>query len=146
MADSTSPNGSGAGVIIYHCICTQIVAATTTSFEQLPKRQTDGTAIATSGTFGSASKPTLSVQGLSADSTAVVLKLDDGFEKRYAVRCDRCGLTAGYRLDKSQFTGSEIDTGPNEDVLYLLPGGLMTTEEMRGGKDMAKEVELVAAG
>lgn len=146
MADSTSPNGSGACVTVYHCICTQIVAGTTTPLQQLPKRQVDGTAITTSGTFGGASKPTLSVQGLSTDSTAVVLKLEDGFEKRYAVRCDRCGLTAGYRLDKSQFIGSENETGPNEDVLYVLQGGLMTTEEMRGGKDMGKEVELVAAG
>lgn len=41
----------------------------------------------------------------------------------------------GYQLDKSQFEGVE-EQGRREDVVYLLPGGLMTTKEMAAGKDM----------
>lgn len=88
------------------------------------------------------------MQALSADPVASVLKLDDGFEKRFSVRCNRCGLAAGYHLDKSQFTGSESESGPKTDVLYVLPGGLLTTEEMREGKSMESEVgkvEMVVA-
>jgi hypothetical protein len=140
-----STSGSDPGVIIHHCLCAQVIAGTTTSIEKLPKRQSDGTLIATSGNFGSESKPVLSVQGLTTDQTAVVIRLDDGFEKRYPARCDRCGLMAGYRLDKSQTTGKEQSTGPDDSVLYILPGGLMTTEDLEAGKDMSKHVEAIGA-
>lgn len=83
------------------------------------------------------------MQALSVDEKPTVLKLDDGFEKRYAVRCTRCGLAAGYHLDRSQFSGSESETGPRTDVVYILPGGLMTTAEMREGRSMVSEIEKV---
>ena len=146
----SNPNGpststtSSANIITYHCLCTQLSLATTTPLESLPKRQIDAAAIATSGDFASASKPSLTMQALSVDDKPTVLKLDDGFEKRYAVRCNRCGLAAGYHLDKSQFAGSESESGPRIDVVYILPGGLMTTAEMREGRNMEAEVENVA--
>lgn len=80
------------------------------------------------------------MQALTTDTAATVLKLDDGFEKRYPVRCARCGLAAGYFLDASAFAGREGEVGPRRDVLYVLPGGLMTTEEMREGRRMEAEV------
>ena len=80
------------------------------------------------------------MQALSADEKATIVKLEDGFEKRYAVRCTRCGLAAGYQLDKSQFPGTESQDGPRTDVVYILPGGLMTTEEMKEGRSMEAEV------
>ena len=88
------------------------------------------------------------MQALSVDDKATVLRLDDGYEKRYAVRCTRCGLAAGYQLDKSQSSGTESQSGPRSDVVYILPGGLLTTEEMREGRSMDAEVgkvEIVAA-
>ena len=83
------------------------------------------------------------MQALSVDDKPTILKLDDGFEKRYAARCTRCGLAAGYQLDKSQFSGSESQDGPRTDVVYILPGGLLTTEEMREGRSMEAEIEKV---
>ena len=142
-APSTSTT-SPANILTYHCLCTQLSLATTAPLEALPKRQLDAAAIATCGDFASASEPTLTMQALSLDDKATVLKLDDGFEKRYAVRCTRCGLAAGYHLDKSQFSGSESETGPRTDVVYILPGGLLTTEEMREGRSMEAEVGKVA--
>lgn len=53
----------------------------------------------------------------------------------YMQRCGRCTIVVGYQLDKSQFM-SEKEEGRKEDVLFVLPGGLMTTEEMKAGKDM----------
>jgi hypothetical protein len=135
-ASTTNP----ANILTYHCLCTQLSLATTIPLESLPKRQLDGAAIATNGDFASALKPTLTMQALSVDDSATILKLDDGFEKRYAVRCTRCGLAAGYQLDKSQFGGTESQIGPRTDVVYILPGGLLTTEEMREGRSMEAEV------
>ena len=149
-AQEPNPNGpststtSPANIFTYHCLCTQLSLATTASLESLPKRQLDAAAIATLGDFASASKPTLTMQALSVDDKAAVLKLDDGFEKRYAVRCTRCGLAAGYHLDKGQFGGTESQSGPRTDVVYILPGGLLTTEEMREGRSMDAEVGKVA--
>jgi hypothetical protein len=108
--------------------------------EDMPKRQLDAAAIATCGDFDSAARPSLTMQALSVDGEPTVLKLDDGFEKRYAVRCNRCGLAAGYQLDKSHISGSESASGPRGDVVYILPGGLLTTEEMREGRSMEAEV------
>jgi len=34
--------------------------------------------------------------------------------------------------------------GRREDAVYLLPGGLMSTEEMVGGKDMASNITFEA--
>ncbi|KAM0712115.1 hypothetical protein Q7P37_011209 [Cladosporium fusiforme] len=137
--EPTKPT-SPANIFTYHCLCTQLSLATTTPLEDLPRRQLDAAAIATVGDFASPAKPTLTMQALSADTTATVLKLDDGFEKRYPVRCNRCGLGAGYHLDKSQFAGSESESGPKTDVVYVLPGGLMLTEEMREGRNMESEI------
>jgi len=145
-AQETNPNGpststtNSANILTYHCLCTQLSLATTAPLESMPKRQIDAAAIATCGDFASASRPTLTMQALSVDDSATILKLDDGFEKRYAVRCTRCGLAAGYQLDKSQFSGTETQTGPRTDVVYILTGGLLTTEEMREGRSMEAEV------
>jgi hypothetical protein len=125
-----------ANILTYHCLCTQLSLATTAPLETLPKRQIDAAAIATCGDFAAPTKPSLTMQALSADEKAIIVKLEDGFEKRYAVRCTRCGLAAGYHLDKSQLSGTDGQDGPRTDVVYILPGGLMTTEEMKDGRSM----------
>lgn len=53
---------------------------------------------------------------------------DTGFEKRYLQRCGRCNLAVGYQLDWAQYGGDR--TGRRDDVVYLIPGGFMTTSEM----------------
>lgn len=129
---STSNTTTQANITTYHCLCTQLSLATTQPLSTLPKRTLDGSLIATAGDFASTlPKPVLTLQALTTDTAATVLRLDDGFEKRYSVRCERCGLAAGYFLDASAFAGREGEVGPRRDVLYVLPGGLMTTEELR---------------
>ena len=140
MATYQNTPSNPANILTYHCLCTQLSLATTAPLETLPKRQIDAAAIATCGDFAASTKPSLTMQALSADEKATIVKLEDGFEKRYAVRCTRCGLAAGYQLDKSQFPGTESQDGPRTDVVYILPGGLMTTEEMKEGRSMEAEV------
>jgi len=73
------------------------------------------------------------------DRNPVVIRSKDGFEKRYLQRCGRCRLVVGYQLDKSQYEG-EDEVGRKEDVVYLLPGGLLDTDEMVAGKDMTGSI------
>jgi len=51
----------------------------------------------------------------------------------------------GYQLDWGQYadadTGTSERTGRRENVVYLLPGGLLSTEEMFEGRDMAPHIE-----
>lgn len=84
------------------------------------------------------------------DFPCLILKLDDGFEKRYPVQCPRCGVCFAYQLDGSQWVenGNEREkekekeddvrrTGRRCDVLYVLREGLVRTEDVivGGGGD-----------
>ena len=62
------------------------------------------------------------------ERTAEIMTSDNGFEKRYLQRCGRCNLAVGYQLDWAQFGGDR--TGRRDDVVFLIPGGFMTTSEM----------------
>jgi hypothetical protein len=45
-------------------------------------------------------------------------------------------LNIAYSLDKSQFEDTKASLGVREDVAFLIPGGLVSTEDMKSGKDM----------
>lgn len=79
--------------------------------------------------------------GIAMDRDAVIIRGDQGFEKRYLQRCGRCNLTVGYQLDREQYQGID-GRGRREDVVYLLPGGLVTTKEMVDGKDMTASLAI----
>lgn len=131
----------------YHCICAELACALTTPLQQTPKRSKDNAATcsllpASLSTAPQSEGSIVLASGTSIDPEPVVLKLEDGFEKRYAVKCGRCDLQIGYLLDHASF-GDGCGNGRKEDVVYLLPGGLVETGEMREGKDMSAEVETI---
>ncbi|TKA31356.1 hypothetical protein B0A50_02201 [Salinomyces thailandicus] len=113
--------------VTYHCICNELIVALPKPLEQLPSRTLDGSRICNIGTSEG------SVANATVDQNAVILKLEDGFEKRYQLRCTRCGLTVGYELGLSHYEESKNATGARLDTLFLLDGGLQTTEELRAG-------------
>jgi len=85
---------------------------------------------------------TLFTSTLPATSQApLLIRSDEGVEKRYPLRCSRCRLMLGYQLDWDQFgaaaaeagKGGAGQTGRREDVVYLLDGAVMSTEDMRKG-------------
>lgn len=90
----------------------------------------------------------------SADRKPMIIRGKDGFEKRYLQRCGRCRTAIGYQLDWAQYPSSpgggadsnesaeSYDAGRREDVVFLLPGGIQSTEEMMDGKDMSKDIRL----
>lgn len=135
-------------VYTYHCLCTHLLIATTTPLPSLPTRQNSidkaqimplpppptkatthnkhNTAHAPNDHYGLLLSTTLS-------RTPEMLCTDAGFEKRYLQKCGRCALTVGYQLDWAQFV-DEKKVGRREDVVFLLPGGFITTREMVMGK------------
>jgi len=72
---------------------------------------------------------------LSTDNP-LMIRGQEGFEKRWPIRCKRCKLVVGYQLDNGQFQQKSEPTasGRRDDVIYLLPGAVITTGEMKGGK------------
>ena len=137
----------------YHCLCTNLLIATTTPLPSLPTRKHSldrahimplpppPSNLPTKGARNSSPPINTDHYGLMLSTTqdrqAEMIHSDDGFEKRYLQRCGRCGLVVGYQLDWQQFEGeatAENKTGKREDVVYLLPGGFVTTSEMIMGK------------
>ncbi|KAI6834661.1 hypothetical protein KC332_g1005 [Hortaea werneckii] len=107
----------------YHCLCSELIVALPKPLEQLPRREGDGSHVCEGGLT--------TVNALSAED-ATIMKLDDGFEKRYPVVCRRCDLPIGYHLDLCQFEDSKSSSGPRSDVLYILSGALQSTESLQG--------------
>jgi hypothetical protein len=135
-------------VYTYHCLCSHLLLATTTPLPALPTRQNaaDKAHImplppAPSAAGSKAPATTNTHYGLllsmRQDPAPEMLTSDNGFEKRYTQRCARCNLAVGYQLDWAQFGGPAERTGRRDDVVFLLPGGFITTSEMINYKKAA---------
>lgn len=59
------------------------------------------------------------------DRRAMLVRREDGFEKRTMLRCGRCRVVVGYFLD-----GVHFGAGAATATVYLLPGALMETGTM----------------
>lgn len=129
----------------YHCICTQLVIASTSTLDSLKTRTADSSLILPLPDLSTTSTTThyASLANTVADTKPVIIRLEDGFEKRYAHKCSRCEVTVAYSLDRSQFEDTKTSSGVKQDVVYLIPGGLLSTEDMKAGKDMDAEVTKV---
>ncbi|KAI9828497.1 MAG: hypothetical protein M1826_006034 [Phylliscum demangeonii] len=88
------------------------------------------------------------------DRRPVLVQREDGFDKRWLWRCGRCRVVVGYELDGLHFVdaaGGAADGGGSRregqergKIVYLLPGGLVGTEDMVAGKTLSdQEVDLV---
>ncbi|KAF2002307.1 hypothetical protein P154DRAFT_521122 [Amniculicola lignicola CBS 123094] len=143
---STPPVSLAASntVYTYHCLCSHLLVATTTPLPSLPVRQATSTHEQTHiMPLPPPPAPLLpkkrSIQapmdhyGLLLSTTPSpapeIHRSDDGFEKRYLQRCNRCSLVVGYQLDWEGFEGAGR-SGRREDVVFLLRDGFMSTSEM----------------
>ena len=135
-------------VYTYHCLCSHLLLATTTPLPALPTRQNaqDNAHIMPlppAPSAGKAQAPSSSTPNthygllLSTrqECTPETTTSDNGFEKRYLQRCGRCNLAVGYQLDWQQFAPDR--SGRRDDVVFLLPGGFITTSEMINYKKAA---------
>ena len=111
----------------YHCICTALVLSTPYALDSLPIRSApvqDQSAILPLAANPETKTAESRLHNVTSDRKPIVIRREDGFEKRSVLRCHRCKLVIGYKLD-----GEGIDT----DVAFILPGGLVTTEDMKKG-------------
>ena len=111
----------------YHCLCTTLIVATKYELEALPTRALP----ALDGAIILPLQPReqdVILQNVVSDSKAVIIRREDGFEKRKLLRCNRCSLVLGYQLDQTHFATQDVSA---EDIAYILPGALMSTEDMR---------------
>ncbi len=148
----------------YHCLCTNVLLATTYSLPDLHRRAApsiDKPYILPCPPHPSNPDPdsdsedsetptnfTLLVSLLLPPrQTPLLIRRVDGYEKRWLLRCGRCRLVVAYQLDWSQYkteivesaAGEEGKSGRRENVVYILPGAVMTTEEMVKGKKLEEK-------
>lgn len=149
----TNENPSGQrieNIKTYHCLCNTFILATTYDLIALPSRaspaqdqalilpfsfgslagsdaMTDGESSLTAGP-GLGGAGYSYVTNITQDAKPVIVRREDGFEKRRLQRCKRCKLVIGYQLDETQFSESDIRA---DQLWYLLPGGLVSTSDMR---------------
>jgi hypothetical protein len=121
----------------YHCVCSTLILATPYDLSQLPIRKAPAKDQATICALGS-DKPeetspaneehgTSTLHNTTFDRKPLIVRREDGFEKRLSLRCTRCNLVVGYTVD-------DESTSETSRVVFLLPGGLMKTEDMKKGK------------
>ena len=66
----------------------------------------------------------------------MIIRREDGYEKRRVYRCARCGLTVGYEIigdadSEAKDSNASKDVEKERDkTLYLLEGGLIETERL----------------
>lgn len=118
----------------YHCLCSTFILATNYDLASLPCRRgsaLDEAIIARLQEPQGGKNSHTIVQNIVVDQQPTIVRREDGFEKRFLLRCQRCNLIIGYHLDKAQFKEESHET---EDFAYLLPGALLPTEDMMQGK------------
>lgn len=92
---------------------------------------------------------------MTQDKKVTIVRREDGFEKRICWRCERCNLVVGYELQGQDprpageaMEGVEGQDGKGKGreegyvgkVLYLLPGGVQSTDVMMGRRDGGKKI------
>ncbi|KAF2835977.1 hypothetical protein M501DRAFT_940345 [Patellaria atrata CBS 101060] len=146
----------------YHCLCTQLLLASTTTLSNLPHRLSSRDYILPLPTLPNNLRAGLDPEEVSrqtssndsrgrhcaillntvSDKSPIIITPDEGgFEKRYLQRCGRCKLTIGYHLDRGQYSipgKDDLNHSPGssgkEDVIYLLQGGFLDTKMMVTGE------------
>lgn len=130
-----SHRDQSADVSTYHCICTTLILVTSYDLSLLPRRteSVDGALIVPLSVLEAheAIVTTSALHSTTAEKKPIVVKREDGFEKRTLLKCKRCDLAFGYRLDEVHFDGSRTRANA---TIYVLPGSLLSTDEVKLGK------------
>lgn len=123
-------------ITTWHCLCSALVLATPYELDQLPRRASPGQdhaiilPFAAEGSDPESSAvaiPKSTLHNLTPDRKPLIVRREDGFEKRVPLHCTRCKLIVAYRVF------DDSGKAPMSNI-FLLPGGLMRTEDMKLGK------------
>jgi hypothetical protein len=136
-----------ARVYTYHCVCTTTVLATIHDVQTLPCRQEpvkDAAAILPPP-VAITSSDTIEAESVQSASSVllnvvparspIIIRREDGFEKRILLKCARCKSVIGYNLDEAHFEKVEESPRP----VYLLPSGMLRTVDMAKGKQVEQK-------
>ena len=128
----------------YHCMCNTLLLASVFPLTDLPLRKCPARdrAYALPLSMPERRHPKTTSQdafeqkiawfsNAATDTKVIVVRREDGFEKRTLIRCGRCNLIVGYRLDPSRFTDQTVMA---ENIAYILPGALVSTTDMSAGR------------
>jgi hypothetical protein len=137
----------------YHCICSKLIVATTYPLDQFRKldraiilpRPSTSTRLAVAAGLAPdtirteetlADWPLAGVTLLTsiADQEPLLVRSEEGIEKRYPFKCGHCKVTLGYQLDEAQYENREGRSGRRDDVVYLLEGSVMPTTIVKSGE------------
>lgn len=110
----------------------------------IPSRRSMAAASSSTGDTGSTY--TILLSTTLPDSKPVIVRREDGFERRICLRCGRCRVVVGYFLDHATRNKSSVMENENENenddedegeggaeedrVAYILPGALVGTEDI----------------
>jgi hypothetical protein len=157
---STASTDQSSRIRTYHCICTTLLLASTYPLDSLPRRAPPSLdqayILRTSATPQSSelinpNQLDFSIEVASAlrdiasgfsllfstttDRAPIIIRGEDGFEKRTLVRCGHCSLVIGYQLDAGHYGGNaEAQEQRAREVVYLLSGGLVESEDLKAGR------------
>ena len=138
MAEESPP----MPVHTYHCLCTTLILTTTQELQTLPHREdpVQDAAQILSPPIDITRSDTIETEtahsarsvllNTAPERKPVIIRREDGFERRTLFRCTRCKLVVGYSLDEAHWENAEGQSRP----VYLLPGGLLSTADMSQGK------------
>jgi hypothetical protein len=129
MEPESNPDSENPLITVhtYHCICHTLILAAHHALESLPTR-----ASAKDGAIIVAPTSQAKIVHAIEDGKAMIIRREDGFEKRTLVKCERCRLVVAYRLDADHFEDNSQEEG--KETLYVLPGALVDTAGMMADK------------
>lgn len=96
---------------------------------------------------------------MTQDKKVTIVRREDGFEKRICWRCERCNLVVGYELQgqgerqrergevmegveglDGEGKGKGREEGYGGKVMFLLAGGVQSTDFMMGRREGGKKI------
>lgn len=116
----------------YHCLCTTLIVATNYNLDSLPVRAAPSLDQAKILPVENESQDDshTKLHNIVSDRKAIIVRREDGFEKRLLLRCQRCNLVLAFQLG-----GAQVDEGTESNrIVYLLPGALVSTDDMKAAK------------
>lgn len=134
LINSMSDQPAPIAVNTYHCVCTTLILSVVEDLDSLPTRNdtADGALILPLPSIPESANhyQNSALHNIVTDAKPIIIRREDGFERRILLKCYRCDSIIGYRLDDAHFH-SPIEA---ESIIYILPGGLVDTEGMKVGK------------
>ncbi|CRG86920.1 hypothetical protein PISL3812_03933 [Talaromyces islandicus] len=86
---------------------------------------------------------TIPLATLLPDPKPIIIRRDDGFEKRVLFKCGRCRVVVGYEIVPQRTAAAESEKKDGSGkVMYLMPGSLVATEDLHVQQQQQQQGEV----